>query len=158
MTKRLIPLCVFALIFANSTAFAENSNNKGAVPVQQMKMENMPSVSTETVKKQATGKKTKIVKATARKVTKEEIGKDAVCPVTGEKFKVTAETGSASYRGRIYYFCCPACDKPFLENPEKYVSKKQATHAKAYICPMDGYQSDKPGKCPKCGMDLVEKK
>lgn len=30
--------------------------------------------------------------------------------------------------------------------------------AKAYICPMDGYTSDKPGTCPKCGMDLVEKK
>lgn len=27
-----------------------------------------------------------------------------------------------------------------------------------YICPMDGYISDKPGKCPRCGMDLVEKK
>gem|GEM_PF-2694199 len=32
-----------------------------------------------------------------------------------------------------------------------------ATH-KTYACPMDGYTSDKPGKCPNCGMDLVEKK
>ena len=29
---------------------------------------------------------------------------------------------------------------------------------KTYVCSMDGYTSDKPGKCPKCGMDLVEKK
>ncbi|MDR3706062.1 MAG: heavy metal-binding domain-containing protein [Paludibacteraceae bacterium] len=28
-----------------------------------------------------------------------------------------------------------------------------------YTCPMHPeVQSDKPGKCPKCGMDLVEKK
>lgn len=29
---------------------------------------------------------------------------------------------------------------------------------KTYACPMGEYQSSKPGKCPKCGMDLVEKK
>lgn len=29
---------------------------------------------------------------------------------------------------------------------------------KTYVCPMGEYESDKPGKCPKCGMNLVEKK
>ena len=30
---------------------------------------------------------------------------------------------------------------------------------KIYTCPMHPeVKSDKPGKCPKCGMDLVEKK
>jgi hypothetical protein len=29
--------------------------------------------------------------------------------------------------------------------------------AKRYFCPMDGFESDKPGKCEKCGMELVEK-
>lgn len=24
-----------------------------------------------------------------------------------------------------------------------------------YVCSMDGYSSDKPGKCAKCGMDLI---
>ncbi|HLF17628.1 MAG TPA: heavy metal-binding domain-containing protein [Candidatus Omnitrophota bacterium] len=28
---------------------------------------------------------------------------------------------------------------------------------KKYVCPMDGYVSDEPGKCPKCGMNLEEK-
>lgn len=28
---------------------------------------------------------------------------------------------------------------------------------KMYVCPMDGYTSDKPGKCPLCGMNLKEK-
>jgi len=29
---------------------------------------------------------------------------------------------------------------------------------KTYVCPMGEYQSSKPGKCPKCGMELAEKK
>lgn len=37
--------------------------------------------------------------------------------------------------------------------------KKGAVAAKAkrqrWVCPMDGYVSDHPGKCPRCGMDLV---
>ena len=28
---------------------------------------------------------------------------------------------------------------------------------KMYQCPMDGYASEKAGKCPKCGMGLEEK-
>ncbi len=28
--------------------------------------------------------------------------------------------------------------------------------AKKYFCPMDGFVSDKPGKCKKCGMELIE--
>jgi len=30
--------------------------------------------------------------------------------------------------------------------------------SKTYVCPMGDYEGDKPGKCPKCGMTLVEKK
>lgn len=34
---------------------------------------------------------------------------------------------------------------------------KTAASAKTYVCLMDpDVKSDKPGKCPKCGMDLVE--
>lgn len=148
MTEKITGLCVFALLFACSAVY-------GAESAGQMKTGKAQSASTGTVKGAEAGKK---AKAVARKVTKEEVGKDAVCPVTGEKFKVTAGTGSASYKGKIYYFCCPACDKPFLENPEKYVGKKQAAQAKKYVCPMGDYQGGKPGKCPKCGMDLKEKK
>lgn len=104
----------------------------------------------------------KAEKAALRKVTDGEIGKEAVCPVTGEKLTVAKETGSASYKGQVYYFCCPGCDKSFLANPEKYAAKGKAAKPQekkaVYACPMGDYQGDKPGKCPKCGMTLVEKK
>ncbi len=33
---------------------------------------------------------------------------------------------------------------------------EQISGAKKYFCPMDGFTSNKPGKCEKCGMDLIE--
>lgn len=36
--------------------------------------------------------------------------------------------------------------------------KKQAKTAKKYSCAMGCIVSDKPGKCPKCGMPMTEKK
>lgn len=41
-----------------------------------------------------------------------------------------------------------------LATPEVPASDVAATHK--YFCPMDGFTSDKPGKCAKCGMDLIE--
>lgn len=93
----------------------------------------------------------------ARKVTAGEIGREAVCPVIGAKFKVDKDTISMSYKGKVYYFCCAGCDKTFAKDPEKYAEKKAAP-AKVYACPMGDYEGPKPGKCPKCGMKLEEKK
>jgi rubrerythrin len=39
----------------------------------------------------------------------------------------------------------------------KKTAKAEAKKA-LWVCPMGDYTSDKPGKCPNCGMDLVEKK
>ena len=43
---------------------------------------------------------------------------------------------------------------------QKTVTKNQTTAAmKTYTCSMHPEViSDKPGKCPKCGMELIEKK
>ena len=40
----------------------------------------------------------------------------------------------------------------------KTATTKFKNVAKVYTCSMDGGSFDKPGKCPKCGMDLIEKK
>ena len=40
---------------------------------------------------------------------------------------------------------------------EKTASAKSSKKA-AYVCPMGCAGSDKPGKCPKCGMNLVKNK
>ncbi|MBI5527278.1 MAG: YHS domain-containing protein [Deltaproteobacteria bacterium] len=44
----------------------------------------------------------------------------AVCPVAKETFPPTAETATAEYDGKTYYFCCPSCKGEFLKDPGKY--------------------------------------
>lgn len=51
---------------------------------------------------------------------------EATCPVTGEKFKPTAETKTAVHNGKTYYFCCPGCEKRFAANPDKFVAADAA--------------------------------
>ena len=148
-------LCTLALILACSPAYSGEKAAAAAAKEQPAVSQKKDSAKPEKAK--ATTKEKKSM-ATLHKVTKEELGKEEMCPVTGEKFKVAEDTLAADYKGKTYFFCCPGCDKPFLANPEKYLSKKKAEHAKVYVCPMGDYQGDKPGKCPKCGMNLVEKK
>jgi YHS domain-containing protein len=42
------------------------------------------------------------------------------CPVMGNPAK---KEYSVEYKGKKIYFCCPGCDKMFLKNPDKYMSK-----------------------------------
>lgn len=158
MNRKLTMLCAVALIIVWSPVFAEEGAPKGDARGQRTKIEKTDGAHPGQMKGTGLAKKAQKAKVTAYKATKEEIGKETVCPVTGDKFKVAAGTPAASYKGKIYYFCCSDCEKSFRANPEKYAMKKQAPEAKVYICPMGDYQGDKPGKCPKCGMDLVEKK
>jgi len=43
-----------------------------------------------------------------------------ICPVMGGKIDRSIYT---EYKGQKVYFCCAGCEKKFLANPEKYVSK-----------------------------------
>ncbi len=155
MNGKLTLPCAFALALACSPAFAEEGARKAAPPP---KAESGTNLAQARKKGAEAAGRAKAPKAALRKTAKEEEGKEAVCPVTGEKFKVTAETLSASYKGKVYFFCCSGCGKPFIADPEKYLHKKRAVQARIYACPMGDYQGDKPGKCPKCGMTLEEKK
>jgi len=69
----------------------------------------------------------------------------AVCPVSKEKFKPTAATKTAVYKGKTYYLCCGGCTKKFAANPEKYVGGAAAKPAK----PCDG-GCDKPTAKKDC--------
>jgi YHS domain-containing protein len=47
----------------------------------------------------------------------------AKCPVSGEVFKVGADSGFATYDGRVYAFCCPECKPDFEKDPAKYAER-----------------------------------
>ncbi|HAZ08809.1 MAG TPA: hypothetical protein DCZ01_09885 [Elusimicrobia bacterium] len=50
----------------------------------------------------------------------------------------------------------PSKVKELQEKAAKHFAKKEK--GKMWVCPMGCANSDKPGKCPKCKMDLTEKK
>ena len=67
-------------------------------------------------------------KMVIRGLKKAELGKEYICPVTGEKFKGTKETKAADYKGKSYYFCCEDCPDKFIADPDKYIrDEKKAT-------------------------------
>ncbi len=80
-----------------------------------------------------------------------------VCAVGGKEMKKSEVKVSYEYKGKTYYFCCEGCKASFVKDPEKYIQKKEEMKA-VYTCPMHpDVKSDKPGKCPKCGMKLEKK-
>jgi hypothetical protein len=59
----------------------------------------------------------------------------------------------------LFLAICMASAGAFTQTVKHKASKTDSTAKKVYTCPMHPEViSDKPGKCPKCGMDLVEKK
>jgi YHS domain-containing protein len=95
-----------------------------------------------------------------QKTAKENPQETVTCPVSGETINKAEAKISWEYKGKTYYFCCEGCKAKFMKDPEQYLQKKpegQAEAKAAYVCPMcKDVKSDKPGKCPHCGMDLVK--
>lgn len=80
-----------------------------------------------------------------------------VCQVSGKEMKKSEAAASYEYNGKLYYFCCEGCKEKFMKEPDKYINKK-AEMKEMYTCPMhQEVKSDKPGKCPTCGMKLEKK-
>lgn len=96
---------------------------------------------------------------------KGQCAKHPNCPDAG-KCATPAAKGAAAKPGTCPMGAKGACDgkcgdgdkcsmKPAAKAPAKTTVAAKAT----YVCPMcPGVTSDKPGKCPKCGMNLVLKK
>jgi Cu+-exporting ATPase len=92
----------------------------------------------------------------------------AIDPVCGMQVSTQGVEHSAHHAGRDYFFCCAACRKKFVADPERYLAPKSeaAPIARAasdastiasssYTCPMHPeVVRDGPGTCPLCGMAL----
>jgi YHS domain-containing protein len=92
-----------------------------------------------------------------------------LCPVCadgggGEHKRKGMKT--VAHDGKTYYFCSSSCVDEFKADPAKFVKltddemkKRQGGSDQEYTCPMHPDVRQKgPGKCPKCGMDLVPAK
>ena len=90
-------------------------------------------------------------------IAQQKTDETVTCPVSGEVMKKSEAKISTEYKGKTYYFCCPGCKEKFLKDPEKF-AQNPAGAKDSYTCPMHPeVTSDKPGKCPQCGMDLQKK-
>jgi YHS domain-containing protein len=49
-----------------------------------------------------------------------QTAEQTACPIMGMAVDKNVYT---EYKGKKVYFCCAGCETPFLENPEKYLSK-----------------------------------
>jgi YHS domain-containing protein len=47
-------------------------------------------------------------------------GTMAKCPVTGDTFRVNAQTVFVKHEGRVYAFCCEDCAAEFKASPSKF--------------------------------------
>lgn len=95
--------------------------------------------------------------AAAAIMAQQKADEKVVCPVSGEAVLKSQAKASAVYEGKTYYFCCESCKEKFLKDPKAYLAKQEAAK-EVYTCSMHpDVQSDKPGKCPQCGMNLEKK-
>ncbi len=90
-------------------------------------------------------------------IAQQQAEETVTCPVSGKEIKKSEAKATYEYEGKTYYFCGEKCKEAFIENPEKYIQKKTEMR-EVYTCPMHpDVMSDKPGKCPQCGMKLEKK-
>ncbi len=73
------------------------------------------------------------------------------CPVTGEPVKDLAKAAKSVYKGKTYYFCCPACKPKFDKDPEKYLggSGQKAGKSSGHQGHDKGHEQCAPGS--HCG-------
>lgn len=62
--------------------------------------------------------------AALHKVTREEVGFETSCPVTGQKVKVSEKTPAVDFKGKTYYFSGLDSMKKFSKDPAKTLAEK----------------------------------
>lgn len=86
----------------------------------------------------------------SKEVRIENIGKGVKVTITGKDQAAIKKLQASAKPAKS---CCP-------EGGHEKTASAKSSKKYAYICPMgcEGSGSDKPGKCPKCGMNLVKSK
>lgn len=49
------------------------------------------------------------------------VAQEAIDPVCGMTVEIAGARHTSEYAGQTYYFCCPACQREFVRQPEKYL-------------------------------------
>ncbi|OGS04373.1 MAG: hypothetical protein A3I76_02650 [Elusimicrobia bacterium RIFCSPLOWO2_02_FULL_61_11] len=62
--------------------------------------------------------------AALHKISKEELGLETSCPVTGEKVKVSEKTPALDFKGKTYYFSGLSSLDKFRKDPVKQLKKR----------------------------------
>lgn len=62
--------------------------------------------------------------AALHKITKEELGLETSCPVTGEKVKVSEKTPALEFKGKTYYFSGLSSLDKFRKDPAKALKER----------------------------------
>ncbi len=61
--------------------------------------------------------------AAPTKAAEGRTGDEVACPVDGMKMRLSADTPSAEYGGKVYYFCSDAEKQKFLQQPQQYLGR-----------------------------------
>ncbi len=56
--------------------------------------------------------------------------KQRVCPVSGDILGSQGKPYKVTVKGQVVFLCCPACEKPLLANPDKYLATLRADNPK----------------------------
>ena len=117
--KRLF-LMVPVLALATLAAYSQQDDKGGLLTVMAAPPPTDVKKADKTVNKKT--REEKKAKAVVEDYTPQaaEYGRKAKCPVSGEEFKVSAETKAVKYKGKTYYFCCGGCAPKFKKHPAKF--------------------------------------
>jgi len=81
-----------------------------------------------------------------------------VDPVCGMTVDPHIAKHRSDHQGHTYYFCSAGCRTKFINDPEKYLGRRQpepVAEGTIYTCPMHPQiRQVGPGFCPICGMAL----
>jgi len=96
-----------------------------AVPAVPAQAPAAPATAAPAVEKPAAQPDAKNSKTLAlHKISREEIGREAVCPATGAKVIVAANTPALELKGKTYYFSSSAVMEKFGKDPGKALAEK----------------------------------